>query len=181
MGMTWRWTVGVLTVGFLLLPGVASAQDMANSLEELMRSGGLRPGSGVYVTDARGRRLKGDIRGLSTTALEIAHRGATHTFTGAEVIRIERQDSWANGIGYGVLLGAATFYGWCSAAGARECGLYLLHPGFGGIFMLAGGVAGGVVDANRHATIYRASGSARASVKPIVSKGRFGAQLSVGW
>ena len=181
MGMTWRWTIGVSTVGFLLLPGVAAAQDAANSLEELLRSGGLRPGSGIYVTDARGHRLKGTIRDLSTTAVELTHRGETRTLTGAEVFRLDRQDSWANGIGYGVLLGAATFYGWCHALGARECGLYLLHPGFGGVFMMFGGVAGAVVDAHVHKTVYRASTSTRASVKPIVSKGRFGAQLSVGW
>ena len=181
MVMTWRGRIGVSAVGFLLLPGVAAAQDVADSLEELLRSGGLQPGDGIYVTHARGYRLKGSISDLSTTALEVTHRGEAWTLTGADVIQIDRQDSWANGFGYGVLAGAASFYGWCHMLGARECGLYLIHPKWGGLWMVAGAVAGITMDAIMHKTVYRASGSARASVKPIVSKGRFGAQVSVGW
>lgn len=181
MRMAWRWMISAAAVGALLLPGVAAAQDATTSLEEILRSRGLRPGDGVYVIDTRGHRLKGTLSDLSTNALEITHRGRKRTLTGTEVFRIERQDSWANGIGYGVLLGAASFFGWCHALGGRECGLYTIHPRFGGIFMLAGGVAGAIVDANMHKTVFLSSGSARASVKPFVTKGAFGAQLSFGW
>ena len=44
-----------------------------------------------------------------------------------------------------------------------------------------GGVVGGVVDALRHKTVYRAAGSVQASVSPIVSHGSFGTQVSITW
>ena len=69
-----RELAGVLTLSMLLLPGVAVAQDVAVSLDELLRSGSLQPGEGVYVTDATGRRLKGtlsDVSGLFAGGGEI--------------------------------------------------------------------------------------------------------------
>ena len=54
-----RELIGVLTLS-IVLPSAAATQNMAGSLDELLHSGSLEPGEGVYVTDASGRRLKGN-------------------------------------------------------------------------------------------------------------------------
>ena len=56
-GRILRELIGVLALSMMALSGVAVAQDVAVSLDELLRSGSLQPGEGVYVTDAAGRRL----------------------------------------------------------------------------------------------------------------------------
>ena len=58
-GRSLRELIGVVALSMMALPGVAVAQDVAVSLDELLRSGSLQPGEGVYVTDAAGRRPEG--------------------------------------------------------------------------------------------------------------------------
>ena len=181
MSMTLYREIGVSVLVVSLLPAVVAAQDETRSLGELLRSGRLRLGHGVYVTDARGDRRKGTITDLSTAAIEVTHRGRTWSVAGDAVRRIERQDSLANGFGYGLLIGWASFYGACSASGARDCGILATHPVIGGPYMLLGGVLGMVVDARMHQTVYSARASGRPAVAPILSRGRFGARVSVGW
>lgn len=95
--------------------------------------------------------------------------------------RIERQDSLANGLTYGFLISWASFYGACKALGAHSCEVYAMHPRFAGRFMLIGAAVGTLVDASMHQTVYRARASGRPTVAPILSNGRFGARVSVGW
>ena len=179
-GRILRELIGVLTLSMMVLPGVAVAQDMAVSLDELLRSGSLRPGEGVYVTDAAGRRLKGTISDVSSTELMVTHRGQAWTVAGADVRKIDLQDSLANGIGYGMVAVAGPISAACGASGGHpgECAYVLLYafP-----VVAIGGVVGGIVDALRHKTIYRAAGSVKASVSPIVSHGSLGTQVSVAW
>ena len=73
---TWHREVGLALV-MSLLPGVTAAQDVASSLEELLRSGSLRPGDGVYVTDIQGYRLKGALSDLSSAGVKVTHRSDT--------------------------------------------------------------------------------------------------------
>ena len=180
MSMTWNREIGLSVLVLSLLPVVA-AQAEARSLGDLLRSGRLQLGHGVYVTDARGDRRKGTITGLSAAAVEVTHRGRTWSVAGDAVRRIERQDSLANGFGYGLLIGWASFYGACSASGPRDCGILATHPAIGGPFMLLGGALGMLVDSRMHQTVYRARASGRPTVAPILSRGRFGARVSVGW
>lgn len=181
MSMTWHREIGLSVLVLSLLPTVVAAQDEARSLGELLRSGRLRLGHGVYVTDASGDRRKGTITNLSTAAVEVTHRGRTWSVAGDEVRRIERQDSLANGIGLGLLIGWASFYGACAASGARDCAILSTHPVIGGPYVLLGGAVGALVDARMLQTVYRARASGRPAVVPILSKGRFGARVSVGW
>ena len=181
MLMTCRVAIGLSTLAIFLLPSMVAAQNVTGSLDELLRSKGLRPGDGVYVTDASGRRVKGTISALSPTALMVTRREETWTLTSSDVRRIERQDSWANGLAYGIMTGAASFYGMCHGIGARECGWWLIQPRVGGAFMAVGGVVGVVVDALRHKTVYRAPGSRRVRFSPTVSPESLGTQVSISW
>lgn len=177
MSMTWHREIGPFALVLSLLPTVVAAQDEARSLGELLRSGSLRIGHGVYVTDARGDRRKGTITDLSTAAVEITHRGKTWSVAGDAVRRIERQDSLANGFAFGYLIGWALFYGVCEASEGSNCAAIAMLPQVGGI----GGAVGVLLDVGMHETVYRARASGRPAVAPILSNGRFGARVSVGW
>ena len=72
-GRILRKLIGVLALSMMALPGVAVAQAVAVSLDELLRSGSLQPGEGVYVADAAGRRLKGTLSEVSSTELVVTH------------------------------------------------------------------------------------------------------------
>ena len=175
-----RELIGVLALSMMALPGVAVAQGVAVSLDELLRSGSVQPGEGVYVTDAAGRRLKGTLSEVSSTGLEVTHRGQAWTVAAADVREIELQDSLRNGIAYGMVAVAGPISAVCGAGGSHpgECAYVLLYafP-----VVAIGGAVGGVVDALRHRTVYRAAGSVQASVSPIVSRGSLGAQVSIIW
>ena len=180
VGRILRELIRVLALSMMLLPGVAVAQDVAVSLDELLRSGSLQPGEGVYVTDAAGRRLKGTLSDVSSTGLVVTHRGQAWTVAAADVREIDLQDSLRNGIAYGMVAVAGPIAAVCGAGGSHpgECAYVLLYafP-----VVAIGGVVGGVVDALRHKTVYRAAGSVQASVSPIVSHGSFGTQVSITW
>ena len=181
-GRILRELAGVLTLtlSMLLLPGVAVAQDVAVSLDELLRAGSLQPGEGVYVTDAAGRRLKGTLGEVSSTGLVVTHQGQAWTVAVADVRRIDLQDPLANGIGYGMAAVAGPLSAVCLAGGSHpgECTYVLLYafP-----IVALGGAVGAVVDALRHKTVYRAAGSVQASVSPIVSRGSLSTQVSISW
>ena len=157
-GRILRELAGVLTLS-MLLPGVAVAQDVAVSLDELLRAGSLQPGEGVYVTDAAGRRLKGTLSDVSSAGLVVTHRGQAWTVAVADVQRIDLQDPLANGIGYGMAAVAGPIAAVCLAGGSHpgECTYVLLYA-FPVVAL--GGVVGAVVDALRHKTVYRAEGCA---------------------
>ena len=125
-----RELAGVLTLSMLLLlPGVAVAQDVAVSLDELLRSGSLQLGEGVYVTDATGRRLKGTLSDVSSTGLVVTHRGQSWTVAAADVRRIDLQDSLRNGTAYGMVAVAGPITAVCGAGGSHpgECAYMLLY------------------------------------------------------
>ena len=178
MTVTFRAAVGCTALALLVLPGRAAAQDVAGSLDELLQAGGLRPGDGVFVTDTTGRRLKGTVSDLSSTALVATHEGEAWTVAAADLHRVERQDTLANGIAYGVLIATGSLVGLCVANGRSRCGHFLYYMPY---VPILGGVVGLVVDAHRHKTIYRAAGSTRVAVVPMVSHERLGAQVWVGW
>ena len=126
-GRILRELIGVLALSMMALPGVAVAQDVAVSLDELLRSGSLQPGEGVYVTDAAGRRLKGTLSEVSSTGLVVTHRGQAWTVAAADVREIDLQDSLRNGIAYGMVAVAGPIAAVCGAGGSHpgECAYVL--------------------------------------------------------
>ena len=171
--MTGRTKIGILALALLMLPGYAPAQDVAESLDELLRSGALRPGDDVYVTDAAGQRIQGRISDVSSSILAITAGRKIWTLADGDIRRIELQDRVDTSIWLGIGI---------AAAGAGV--LWAVERANGGIFLSALGAGAGLgwfLDASTHKTIYRKSGAARLSVSPVVSTERVGAQMSVGW
>ena len=108
----------------LMLAGYAEAQDAGASLVELLQSGELRPGDGVYVTDGAGQRIKGRISDVSSTGLVLIGGQDRWTLASSDVRQIEREDSVANGILIGVGVGAGLGVWSCGDGcyqGANRC------------------------------------------------------------
>ena len=176
-----RTAIGILALTLLMLPAAAAAQDVATSLDDLLHSRQLRPGDGVYVTNAMGKRIKGDVTDVSPTGLAITDGRDTWTLAESEVSKIERQDPVDTGIWLGIGIAVGSTLAVCAverAAGAELCfsGYYGLLPA-----LAAGAGIGWYMDATNHKTIYRKSGAARLRIAPVVSRNRLGAVLSVGW
>ena len=76
--------------------------DEATSLDELLRSGELRRGDGVYFTDATGRRINGRISDASPSIMEVTDGRDIWTLAENEVSKIECQDPVATGIWLGI-------------------------------------------------------------------------------
>lgn len=170
--------IGILALTSLMLPAAAAAQDVATSLDELLQSRQLRPGDGVYVTDAAGRRIKGTISDVSASMLQVTDGRDSWTLDEREVNQIELQDSVESGIGIGIAV--ASTFAMCGIEGTDNgtCygALYSFWPALG-----AGAGLGWYLDATNHKTILRKSGAARLTVSPMVSTERVGAAASISW
>lgn len=175
-----RMVVLVMTLILVVLSGRAAAQDAtAASLEELMRSGSLRPGLGIYVTDTGGRRWKGDVRDVSSTMLTVTDdRGGAWSWSEGEIDRIEQQDSLENGAWIGLAAGVGVAYAACKMTRA-DCLYVSLYVGYPAVAF--GTFAGVMVDAVGHRTLYRATGSVHLRLTPTLSSRTLGARMSVGW
>lgn len=177
--------LGILILALLALPVAASGQDAATSLEELFRSGELRRGDGVYITDPDGRRVKTDVTDVSPSLLTVTDGQDTWTLSEMEVSKIERRDSLQNGIWIGMAAGVGTLVAICNSRGGwlkisdDECPYIVQHWGIPGVAATA--IAGAIVDAHITKTLYESPGAARLSVAPLLARERIGAQLSVGW
>ncbi|MCY4025048.1 MAG: hypothetical protein OXH75_01885 [Acidobacteria bacterium] len=108
------------------------------------------------------------------------HRGQTWRVPAGDLRLIERQDPLADGFAKGVLASWAIFYGLCEAKGTHYCLGYSLSHYMATTYLL-GGFVGLLLDAEQHETVYRARASGRPAVAPILSQGRYGARVSVGW
>ena len=138
MSMRWHRRIGLSALVLSLLPAGAAAQDESRSLDELLRSGRLLLGDGVYVTKTGGSRLKGTITDLSTTGMEVVHRGQTWSVAARDLRLIERQDPLADGFAKGFLVSWAIFYGLCEGTGAHYCLHYSLSHYFAIPYLLGG-------------------------------------------
>ena len=174
-----RTAVGLAMVA--LLSGTAAAQDMATSLDELSGSGRLQAGDGVHVTDARGRRIKGDVVDLSSVAVSLTDGRTTWTVADAEISRIGRADPLKNGMWIGAGLAFAGAIANCHLVEKRRSG-YCYATFYTLPISLGLGVGlGALFDANRREKLFEATGSADVQVSPVVTQGGAGARLSVGW
>ena len=186
-----RWRVTIACLATVTAAGAAEAQ-VAHPLDELVRTGDLRRGVGVYVTDADGRRLKGTISEVSSTELTVTQWLDRWTLAPTDVRKIELQDPLKNGIWWGLAVGAATVSGSCFSrlytkalcgSGSDSAAAAILGVLFHGLpYAAIGAVVGGLVDASSiHTTLYEAPGTTRLTLSPTLSPGGAGVQVSVGW
>ena len=179
--MQWNTTTGVMALALCLLPGEMTAQG-TTSLDQLLSTGGLRRGDDIYVTEASGRRVRGNVIDASATALSVSDGRETWTLPTSGIRRIERHDSVGTGAGIGLAIG---FAGWAASchieaqgSGADTCyrTLYALLPA-----LAAGGLLGWHVDRLVLKTVYETPGFARLTVSPLLSPGRAGVMASATW
>lgn len=162
-------------------PVAVEAQEASTSLEELLRTRELRIGDGIYVTDAAGQRIKGNVGNLSATALELRTRNGSTTLKAGGIRRIERQDSLENGIGLAILAGFGGAYASCyleHLASDDYCyaTAYSFLPAMAASIFL-----GAMLDASRHRTIYEAPGPTRVTWSPTVSDRHLGLRAAIAW
>ena len=176
--------LGVAAVSLAAAVSAAEAQ-VVGSFELLQLLVG--PEDRVTVTDSTGQELTGSVTRLSPASLTLRVDGSHRVFDEADVgdIRQRRPDSLNNGALTGFLTGVAVGGLWVMAAHGSSDAL-----GFaGGIFLTSTfaslGVGMGVgIDAMivEQRVIYRSSGSARRfTVSPLVSRGRRGVAVSLGF
>ena len=196
MGLSSSAAVVVVVAAALGLPAIGSAQEPVASLSQV--GDRLKPGDTVWVTDAQGREIKGEIGALEPGDITVRGRGG-RTFNGSDVrqVTVRRRDSLANGATIGMAIGALAGLG----AGIAACAAYpkddplrgdaclmaiglLWMPGMG-----AGALVGVGIDAMMPAkqlVVYRAPGardgaSARLSVAPVITPRAKGAAVALSF
>lgn len=166
----------------VLLPTLAAAQDPVKSFDQLNQR--LKVGDTVWVTDAQGREIKGEIQSLASEVLTL-NTGGSRTF-GAHDVRMIHQrshDSLKNGalIGGGVL-GGLVLFGCLATSGREGSATCVGAAAFNGAM---GAAIGAGIDAaikGPKLVVYRAPGapgSARLSLAPLITTRTKGFALSV--
>ena len=176
----WR---GVAAVSLAAATVSAAEAQVAGSFDQLQLLVG--PEDRVTVTDSTGQELTGSIASLSPASLTLLVEGSPRVFDEADVgdIRQRRPDSLKNGAIHGLSIGAIL--------GAVAIGVAYQGEGTGAAIgmgaLIYGGIGAGIgagVDAliEGRRVIYRSSGSARRlTVAPLVSRGRRGVAVSLGF
>ena len=77
----------VIVAAALCAPAIASAQEPVASFSQV--GDRLKPGDTVWVTDAQGREIKGEIGALEPGAIAVRGRGG-RTFNGSDVRQVSR-------------------------------------------------------------------------------------------
>jgi hypothetical protein len=179
---SWKVAIVLAAVSLLLAVAFAAAQEPVRDFSQLNTR--LRPGDTVWVTDAQGREVKGQILSLAPDQLTL--EGGARAFAAPDVnaITVRRNDSLANGalIGMGIGGGLAAVgclasvesgdAPWCLAAA-------LVYAGLGaGI-----GVGVDALIPGKQIIAYRAPGPggaahARLSIAPVVTRRSKGLAVS---
>lgn len=150
-----------------------TAQEESTAFGELLRAGGLQRGDDIYVTEAVGRRLRGNVIDASAAALSVSDGRKTWTLAPSEIRKIERHDSVATGTCLGLAIGFGGWVGACRGeaqiSGADTCyrTLHAFLPA-----LAAGGLLGWHLDRRMRRTVYEATGSGRLAISPLLSPGR---------
>ena len=172
-----------LVVAWWLWAPVASAQDVATSLEELAYSGKLEPGGTVYVTDRLGERVRATVHDLSSSWLEIDVNGGTVILGEVEIAEIARPDPVSNGVwrGMGVAAGfvAAVCVNEAISRRASNCIEFVFRGGLQWVGV--GTLIGWGIDYVVRETVYRKPGSASLKVSPVFSTEGAGAGVTLSW
>ena len=171
------------TIILALAPAMAAAQEPVASFDLLNTR--LRVGDAVWVTDAKGREIKGRIAAIDPSALTLNGGPGALTIRSDDVreIRERVRDSLLNGtligFGAGLLVGAVA-----SAAnaegGGSDAGWCLM---FGGIGAGLGALVDGLIPGEKR-DVYRASApipAFRFSLAPVVTPHMKGVRLSLSF
>ena len=111
---SWKVAIVLAVISLLLAVALAAAQEPVRDFTQLNTR--LRPGDTVWVTDAQGREVKGQIRALGADALTL-EGGGGRTFGAPDVrtIEVRRNDSLGNGALIGLGVGGGLALGLCLA------------------------------------------------------------------
>lgn len=181
------WRVVVLSMLVLGTAGTATAQELAGSFDQLRVL--VKPGDTVSVAEQAGRVTRGRITELSPSSLVLVTNGTRRELREADIntIRQRRDDSLANGAGWGLLVGGGLgLLAGLSVASEYEEGAGWALPFFGLIY---GGIGTGVgvgIDAliRGERVIYAgraAAPSTKITVSPMMSAARKGVAVSLGF
>lgn len=168
-----------VAVFVILIPGLASAQTVAHSFEELRQV--LKNGQSVVVTDASGQRTRGKVADVSPSSLVVVTPEA-RTFAMSSVAEIRGADTVRSGAltGLGVGAGAGLAMVAAMCADGPDCG-----PSVQVVSIAAGiGAAiGAGIDAllnNRGRVLYRSRQPAFSlTIAPFAGEHRQGVMASV--
>ena len=171
----------------LALPSVAPAQEPVKSFDQLDTR--LKPGDTIWVTDAQGREVKGRIRELTPSALEL-DSGGGRSYQAGDVRLVAQSGGRNTGKGalWGLVAGAAA--GAVIGASSGNEGDYGTQGGWAlagaGIFGGIGagvGAALGAVWGKPAQVVYRApaapaSADGRLSIAPVFTPRAKGVAVS---
>lgn len=179
-------TVACVLLAFL--PTRGAAQEPVTSFDQLNTR--LKVGDTVWVTDAQGREIKGQIRELGQSALTVASADTTTLDADAvRLVALRKGQPIGTGALYGLIGGAAAGVTlgalgfpvcdscpeWSNATYALVMGL-----GLGAVGAGLGAVIGSAIPA-KNVVVYRApgvSGGARLSLTPVLTPGTKGVAVS---
>jgi len=169
--VTWAPLAAMLIV---ILPALAAAQEPVKSFDQLNTR--LKPGDTVWVTDAQGREVKGRITSFAPDSMGIDGDGArTLRADDVRLVQTRRPDGLVNGTLIGFAVGAVgleaanlalTSQGDCP--GGCQAAIVLFGGAIGaGVGAGVGTLIGAFMPRTRN--LYRAPGSARLSVAPVIT------------
>jgi hypothetical protein len=178
---SWKLAAVLAAVSLLLAVALAAAQEPVRDFSQLNTR--LKPGDTVWVTDAQGREVKGEIVDLAPDSLTLK-AGPARRFGPADatLIRQRRHDPLWNGALIGFAVGGGLGLGLGNFSGSWSWG----DAAVGALMIGAIGAGIGVgIDAlipGRKVVAYRAPGpggasSARLSVAPVITPRAKGAAV----
>lgn len=178
-GVDWlRLAAAPVALVCLVVPSAAFAQAARTADEFKARA---RTGDVIYVRDAEGRETKGTLLALSDTALTVGLLGDRYDVPLERVARVEREgDSAWSGFAIGASIGAVMGL----LAGFECSGDFTAGPMLGEALVYGG--IGALIDyAHTGRThLYSAplkGGNKTMAIAPILTRGRKGATLAIGW
>ena len=140
------WTVLLPVAGLLAAATAASAQESAASFDRLAER--IQVGQLIWVTDTRGREVRGRLERLSSDGLVLRTNGL-ELFGAPDVrrVRARDRDSLRNGTLVGLAIGGGLGTAWCIGAIADDSGDinagvecaegFTVFPGLGALVGLA--------------------------------------------
>jgi hypothetical protein len=170
-----------------LVPAILSATPRTMAPGSAVAPLKLSRGTLLWITTADGAAYAGELVALSPDEVSVRTRTGMLAVPFARITRIDKEDSLANGVGKGALIGGGSMLGIALLAGlfggADESpdvdgGLFITAIGAG-----VGALAGAVIDAliRRPQTVFSSAGSRTVTVSPILGRHHTGLGVILRW